>query len=172
MLNRFSPLSVIHTFSNCIWSFEGTSYKNLQDAATISFIFCCFMLDFISADTIFHYFLELHTALYEKKILVTNFPPHAFNDQNPLSVKKVFSWCSLLPKGLIFDYACQAPPSPLLKSATPHPLLLLGSPPYYCYRLLFLWKKSDFSFNLKNIKVFHPSTPFPPRYLLKVLLNS
>ena len=85
----------------------------MQNAATISFISCCFMLDFISADTIFHYFLELHTTLPEKKIFVTNFPPHPLNDQNSLSVKKVFCWCSLLPKGLIFDYACHAPLPPL-----------------------------------------------------------
>ena len=35
-------------FLNCIWSFESTSHNNL-DAATRSFISCCFILDFISA---------------------------------------------------------------------------------------------------------------------------
>ena len=84
-------------------------------------LFLAALLDFISADTIFHYFLELY-ATSVKKIFVKNFPfltdslnpPHPFNDQNLLSLKKVFCQCSLLPKGLIFDYACQAPPPPPL----------------------------------------------------------
>ena len=79
-------------FSHWIWSFEDTFYNNS----------CCFMLDFTSADIIFHYFLELHTTLSEKKIFVMNFPfltdslklPHPLNGQNLLSVTKVCCWCS------------------------------------------------------------------------------
>ena len=37
--------SVLH----CISNFEGTSYKNAQDTATSSFVYCCFT----SADIIF-----------------------------------------------------------------------------------------------------------------------
>ena len=37
------------TFLHCISSFEGTSYKNLYDAATISFYLLMFLLDFTSA---------------------------------------------------------------------------------------------------------------------------
>ena len=33
-----------------------------------------FLLAFISADIIFHTFLELHSTLFEKKIFVSNFP--------------------------------------------------------------------------------------------------
>ena len=39
-------------------SLECTSYKNLQDTATSSFISCCFMLAF-SADISFYSFSEL-----------------------------------------------------------------------------------------------------------------
>ena len=56
-------------------SFEGTSYKNLQDShqLTSSFISYCFTLAFTSAaDIIFHNFLELHSALSEKRF-VTHF---------------------------------------------------------------------------------------------------
>ena len=38
------------TFLHCISSFEGTSYKNLYDTATISFYFLMFLLDFTSGD--------------------------------------------------------------------------------------------------------------------------
>ena len=54
-----------------------------------------------SADIIFHNILELHSTLTDKKIFVTNFPfltdslTHPLNDQNPLSVTKVFRRCSL-----------------------------------------------------------------------------
>ena len=54
---------------HCISSFEGTSYKNLYDTATISLF-----LDVSSADIIFHKFLALHSTLTGKKIFVTNLP--------------------------------------------------------------------------------------------------
>ena len=54
-------------------SFEGTSYKNLQDSHQI-FYLLSILLAFTPADIIFHKFLELHSALSEKKISVTNFP--------------------------------------------------------------------------------------------------
>ena len=38
------------------------------------FCFLLFLLAFISADIIFHTFLELHSTLFEKKIFVSNFP--------------------------------------------------------------------------------------------------
>ena len=73
-------------------------------------VFISFYISFISADIIFHKFLELHSTLSGKKILVTNFlfltdslprypsptPPHLFKSQNPLSVTKVFCRCSLI----------------------------------------------------------------------------
>ena len=44
-------------------------------AATSSFVSYCFTLVFtFRANIIFHKFLELHSALSEKKIFVTNFP--------------------------------------------------------------------------------------------------
>ena len=143
----------------------------MQDAFTISFISCCFVRFYISRYH-FHYFLELY-ATSVKKIFVKNFPfltdslnpPHPFNDQNLLTLKKVFCQCSLLPKGLIFDYACQAPPSSPLKSATPQPLLLLSSPPYYSYRLFILWKKSQiFYLTSKILKFFI----LPPHFHLGI----
>ena len=74
------------------------------------FYFLLFLLTFTSsADIIFHKFLELHSALSEKKIFVTNFPfltdslkpqpPHPLNSQNPLSLTKVFCQCSLTYHG-------------------------------------------------------------------------
>ena len=70
----------------CISSFEGTSYKNFQDSCTSSFIYCCFISAFPSANMIF-IFQQIHTP-----------PPqhtHPLNSQNPLSVRKVFCQCSL-----------------------------------------------------------------------------
>ena len=56
------PFCFFSGIAHCICSFEVTSYNNLQNAATRSFISCCVMLDFTPADIIFHYFLELHTT--------------------------------------------------------------------------------------------------------------
>ena len=54
-------------FLYCISSFEGTSYKNLEDTATSSFISYCFTLAFTSAGISFQKFLELHSTLPEKR---------------------------------------------------------------------------------------------------------
>ena len=64
------------------------------------------MLAFTPGDIIFHKLLELHSPLSEtkKKIFLTNFPfstdslkpLHPLNEQNPLSVTKVFCRCSLM----------------------------------------------------------------------------
>ena len=68
-------------------------YKNLKDRVR-SFILLLFLLAFISADIIFHKFLELHSLLLSvKKIFVSFFfngftqIPHPINDQNPLIYK-------------------------------------------------------------------------------------
>ena len=45
----------------------------IRYTATRSFISCCFILAFTSADIIFHKFLELHSTLSEKNIFVTIF---------------------------------------------------------------------------------------------------
>ena len=63
-----TPFTLYFKFWRC------TSYKNLLNATTISFYFLLFLLTFTSTDIIFHKFLEIHSALSEKKILVTNFP--------------------------------------------------------------------------------------------------
>ena len=60
----------MHAFLHCISSFGGTSYKNISDAATSSFISCCFILAFTSADIIFHKFLGFHSTLFEKRFLL------------------------------------------------------------------------------------------------------
>ena len=71
----------------------------------ISFISCCFILDFISADIIFHWFLELHTTS-EKKTCVVNFPfltdsvkvtppTYPLTCRSPPSMTKVFCQCFL-----------------------------------------------------------------------------
>ena len=44
---------------HCISSFEGTSYKKLQDIVTSYFVYSCFT----SVDIIFYYFLELESKL-------------------------------------------------------------------------------------------------------------
>ena len=70
------------------------------------FYFLLFYISFyISRHHFFHKFLELPSALSEKKIFVTNFPflmnsikpptIQPLNSQNWLSVTKVFCWCSL-----------------------------------------------------------------------------
>ena len=91
----------------CISSFEGTSYKNFQDSCTSSFIYCCFISAFPSANMIFfttfynsnHHYLKKD---FQNKFLFFNrfTPPppqhtHPLNSQNPLSVRKVFCQCSL-----------------------------------------------------------------------------
>ena len=43
----------------CISSFEGASYKKVQDKATSSFIYCCLTSIFTLADIIFYHFSEL-----------------------------------------------------------------------------------------------------------------
>ena len=54
-------MSVLHC-RLYISSFEGTSYKKLQDSATGSFISCFLTLAFTSADIIFCNIFELHSA--------------------------------------------------------------------------------------------------------------
>ena len=57
---------------NCISSFEGSSYKRLQDIATSSFFSCYFTITsaFTSADIFFlRLVLELHSTLSEKRFL-------------------------------------------------------------------------------------------------------
>ena len=86
--NRFFPLSKIkhppygqyqdgqntnQNFLHSVSSFEGTSYKNLYDTVTRSFISCCFLAASTSEDIVFHNLSVLHLALSEKKIFVTNF---------------------------------------------------------------------------------------------------
>ena len=84
------------------------NYKSLWDTATRSFVSCHFLLAFTSTDITFHKFLEPYSTLSDKMILVTEFSffngfiqTHTLpsllplNDQNPLSVTKVFCWCSL-----------------------------------------------------------------------------
>ena len=53
---------------------ESLMIKFCQDAATSSFISCCFTSSFTSADTIFYSFLEICSILSEKKIFITSFP--------------------------------------------------------------------------------------------------
>ena len=62
------------------------------------FYLFCFILDFTSADIIFHQFLELYLTLSGKKIFVIYFPfltdslkpPPPYNGQNLLIVTKFF----------------------------------------------------------------------------------
>ena len=67
-----TPIKYI-PFLHCTPSFEGTSYKNLQDISYQIFYFFLFLLAFTSAGIIFHKSLEIH-SLSEKNIFVTNFP--------------------------------------------------------------------------------------------------
>ena len=70
-------------FLRCIWSFEGTSHNNL-DAATWSFISCCFMLDFTLPQVAYPCLIKYHdvpnsiTKFYlqivDKKLTATVFP--------------------------------------------------------------------------------------------------
>ena len=92
-------------FLHYILSFEGTSYKNLYDRATRSFIQYCFYQLLHQQVSFFHKFLELHSTLSEKSIFIMNFPflfrftetlPHPLNGQNPLSMTKAFCRCSLM----------------------------------------------------------------------------
>ena len=88
------PVCFISGITRCIWSFEGTSYNNLQNAATRSFIFC-FMLDFTPADIIFHYILEHHTT-FEKNTFVTNLFFNRFTQLPPIFLVDFFSRICLL----------------------------------------------------------------------------
>ena len=54
-------------FLHCISGFEGTSFKKIVRYSHQTFYFMLFLLVFTSADIIFHNFLELHSALSEKR---------------------------------------------------------------------------------------------------------
>ena len=88
---------------HCISSFEGTSYKKLQDIATSSFIYCCLASVFTLVDIIFFNFSELDSKLLSKKYFYHEFSflnrftqtpvvlspsptPYSLNDQNPLQM--------------------------------------------------------------------------------------
>ena len=58
----------------CISSFEGTSYKKLQDIAITSFISCCFTSVFTSADINFTTFQNLIQNYLQKYIFLTESP--------------------------------------------------------------------------------------------------
>ena len=60
---KYTP--VLH----CISSFEGTSYKKLQDMTTSSFTACCFTSAFTSADIIFYNFSEPDLKLFKEGFL-------------------------------------------------------------------------------------------------------
>ena len=87
-------------FLHCISNFEGTSYTNLHNRATRSFISFFYLVPFTSVDIIFHKLLELHSTFSEKKIFVPDFPflfltdslkpSHFLNDQKLQSLTKVF----------------------------------------------------------------------------------
>ena len=69
------------------------------------FYFLFFYVTFYISRHIFSQIIKI-SALSEKNIFVTNFPflmdslkpqtPHPLNSQNPLSVTKIFCWCSLI----------------------------------------------------------------------------
>ena len=71
---------------HCISNFECTSYNKIQDTAISSFISCCFISAFVSADIIFYNFLEPHSTFSEKRFFGFSFfsgltqpllvPPH------------------------------------------------------------------------------------------------
>ena len=95
------------------WKYQPKSKRKiqvkikLQDTATRSFLSCCFILDFTSADIIFHNFLELHSTLSEKNIFQRiHSNPYPFNSQNPLSMMKVFCQWSLI---FFFDQTSNDP---------------------------------------------------------------
>ena len=79
------------------------SKKNLQDAATRSFISYCFISFYISqsADIIFHKFLELHSfnIIWKKIFFSTNSlkPLHLFNGQNSRGMMLDESFLSMIP---------------------------------------------------------------------------
>ena len=136
---------------------------------------CCVLLSFTSADIIFHKFLELHSTLSEKKVFVTNFhflteslnaPPtsplpqplhththtrararaRAFNGQNPLSVIKVFCWCSLnLMKWFFFKFKLRMLSfgQPVSQSAILNFILLMFWFSNEWMLKLIFWKMSD-----------------------------
>ena len=72
----------------------------MWDAATRSFISWCFTLDFISADIIFHSFLELHTTLSEKKIFITNFSYLETSSRYRTAISIDVLWMSVPDKNL------------------------------------------------------------------------
>ena len=51
---------------HCILSFEGTSYKKLQDGAISFFTSCCFTSALPSANIVYYKFLELDSSFSEK----------------------------------------------------------------------------------------------------------
>ena len=98
---------------HCILSFESTSYKRIQDAASLPVpLFLVVLHRIIIYISRYHFynFLEPNSTFTEKKIFVTNFhfltdspkPPNLLNRQNPLSVTKAFCWGSLNLENLWF----------------------------------------------------------------------
>ena len=83
---------------------EGTPVKRCKVQLPLLFISCCFTSVFTVA-IILYDFLEFHSTFIWKKICASNFSfltdlPKAptvstLNSQNPLSMMKVFRWCSL-----------------------------------------------------------------------------
>ena len=80
----------------------------MQQLATSSFICFFFKSAFAWADLIFYNFLESHSAFSAKNIeyMKKNIChiSHPLNHQNPLSVTKVFCWCSLNHKDWIVSW--------------------------------------------------------------------
>ena len=96
-------------FVHCVWSFESTSYNDLWDAVTRSFISRCYVRFSIRR----YYFSLIFSASYNiiwKKDFRHEFsffsgftqlsptPHYPRNMQSPLSVTKVFSQCFLMLK--------------------------------------------------------------------------
>ena len=87
---------------HCISSFEDTSLKNLQDTVTRSFISCYFyqplhqqITFFTSSPNFIQYCLKKRSSSQIFIFLHIHSKPHPVNNENLLSVAKVFCQCSL-----------------------------------------------------------------------------
>ena len=105
----------IHAFYTLYFKFQRYFFWKCVRCNHQIFYFLLFLLVLTSGGTIFCKFLELHSTMSDKKIFVINLslltdplklpsppppPHHPLNDQNLLSMTKVFCQCSLKQKAI------------------------------------------------------------------------